>query len=169
MSDSARGGPCNYKYKRSSRNSILGSLMNGQLQRQKFRTSSSSRKGKDHLGFLKLQMITAVHGGLPYGLSFPFFKILFNKTHARVTAEQQQKVGLDVPEASRSGGCGPLWLSLPGCPGHAGRRQTSMMSEGQSPLSARFFWSVGQPTDPGPDLAPWLLAFWRPATWSLFR
>lgn len=59
-------------------------------------------------------MIKTVHGGLPYSLSFAFFfLILFNKTPQRVTVEQQQKAGLDVPKASRSGGCGPLWAVSP--------------------------------------------------------
>ena len=65
----------------------------------------------------------------------------------------------------------PLWAASPSAstlPAKlaAGRQ---VRCGGQS-LSPRWFlWSVGSQTDPGPDLAPQLSAFWRPATWSLFK
>lgn len=116
MSDRARGVPCNYKYKRSSLNSILGSLVNGQLKRQKFRTSSSSRKGKYLLGFLKLQMIKTVHGGLPYSLSFAFYYYYYYLIkHPNVSLLNNNKKQ-DLMFQRRQGreAAGLCGLSLPG-------------------------------------------------------
>ena len=116
-------------------------------------------------------MIKAVPGGLPYGFSWIFFS---NKTHQHVTVERQQNSrtwcssGNKVGCLTREDLCGP---PLPWPP----RSQPSWppankCDVGGQSLSPRWFlWSVGSRTDPGPDLAPQLSAFWRPATWSLFK
>lgn len=122
-------------------------------------------------------MIKAIQGCLPYGLSscMSFLKFFFSdKTNQHVAVEQQQNSktwcskGVKVGSLTCMDFCE---LSLPWLhsPGQAGRWQTSMMRVGRALSSRWFLWSVGSQTDPGPDLAPQLFAFWRPATWSLFK
>lgn len=108
------------------------------------------------------------------GLLHVFSWIFFNKTHQHVAAEQQQNSrtlcskGVKVGRLTREGLCG---LSLPWPPlslpswlmadTYDEQRQSSVVSV--VPLVCGLW------TDPGPDLAPQLFAFWRPATWSLFK
>lgn len=122
-------------------------------------------------------MIKAIQGGLPYGLNSSCLFLFFffsDKTNHHVAVEQQQNSGtwcskgIKVRTWPGKASVGSLFLGLH-LPRQAGRWQASLMSGGRAPLCRWFLWSVGSQTDPGPDLAPQLFAFWRPATWSLFK
>lgn len=106
-------------------------------------------------------MIKAVHGGLPHGLSFCFFKTFSLIKHTNVSLLNNKKEDLMFQRHQGWEAAGLCGLSLPWPP--VSRPHWSPADQhdewGQSVLSSWFFWSVGSRLIQGQTWLPGSLPF----------